>query len=79
MTGATIALHLLIDTGLMAPVRGWVRRTERLLTPGEPEVADAMLAMIGTYERFLSGDPLASRAHAERALELGDRLGFPRP
>ena len=26
-----VALHLLMDTALMAPIRGWVRRAERLL------------------------------------------------
>jgi len=28
---ARVALHLLMDTALMAPVRGWVKRAERLL------------------------------------------------
>ena len=36
-----VALHLLMDTALMAPIRGWVRRAERLLegydeTPATP-------------------------------------------
>ena len=26
-----VALHLLFDTALMAPIRGWAARTERLL------------------------------------------------
>lgn len=26
-----VAMHLVFDTGLMAPVRGWVKRAERLL------------------------------------------------
>ena len=26
-----VALHLLMDTALMAPIRGWVKRAERLL------------------------------------------------
>ena len=33
--GAMAAMFLLIDTGLMATVRGWLRRVERLLVGGE--------------------------------------------
>src|SRR5829696_1561588 len=33
---ARVAMHLLFDTALMAPVRGWLARAERLLEgPGE--------------------------------------------
>ena len=32
-----VALHLLMDTALMAPIRGWVRRAERLLEGHDDE------------------------------------------
>lgn len=76
VVGGTIALHLLIDTGMMAPVRGWHRRSERLLVAGEPQVADALLATVGTYERFLSGDAAAARQQARSAISLGEQLEF---
>ena len=71
-----VALHLLIDTGLMAAVRGWLRRAERLLAdaPG-PQPAEAVVAMVGTYERFLSGDAVASERQAGVAVALGEKYG----
>jgi hypothetical protein len=72
---AMLAMFLLIDTGLMAPVRGWVRRAERLLV-GIPEAPPhALIAMVLTYERFMCGDIDAVRAQAATAIELGERLG----
>jgi hypothetical protein len=74
-SAAMLAMFLLIDTGLMAPVRGWVRRAERLLV-GSPEVpAHALVAMVRTYERFMCGDIDAVRVQAARAIDLGERLG----
>lgn len=49
-------MHLLLDTALMAPVRGWLARAERLLE-GQPESpAHAWLAVVRAYERMLTGD-----------------------
>ena len=71
-----VALHLLCDTGLMSPVRGWLGRAERLLEDdGEPQPARALVAMVRGYERFLSGDDPAAELAAGLAVELGDRLG----
>ena len=51
-----VAMHLLFDTALMAPVRGWLSRAERLLD-GEGETpVHAWLAVVRNYERLLSGD-----------------------
>ena len=36
---AMVAMFLMIDTGLMAPVRGWIRRAEALLSEGPREPA----------------------------------------
>src|SRR5215210_5109610 len=69
-----VAMHLLFDTALMAPVRGWLARAERLLD-GQPETpASAWLAVVRTYERMLTGDLPGARPWARRAIELGSKL-----
>jgi tetratricopeptide (TPR) repeat protein len=72
---AMIAMYLLVDTGLMAPVRGWVARAERLLDEHDDSPVRALLAMVRAYERFMSGDPERVLAHAADAVELGRRHG----
>ncbi|QEV49542.1 transcriptional regulator [Streptomyces vinaceus] len=66
-----VAMHLLFDTALMAPVRGWLRRAERFLDPAAQTPAHAWFAAVRTYERFLSGDLDAARDWAERAIGAG--------
>ncbi|MFF3672620.1 transcriptional regulator [Streptomyces sp. NPDC002120] len=68
-----VAMHLLFDTALMAPVRGWLRRAEHLLDPASETPAHAWFAAVRTYERFLSGDLDAARDWAERAIAAGSR------
>ena len=69
----TVAVYLLIDTGLMAPIRGWLGRAERLLE-GRPESpAHALAAMVHAYERFLCGDTDSARRWAQQAIDLGTR------
>lgn len=70
-----VALHLLIDSALMAPVRGWATRAERLLEGHEEGPLHAKLAAVRAYERFLCGDADAARGLAGRAVILGDRHG----
>lgn len=70
-----VAMYLMMDTGLMAPVRGWLRRAERLLTGHIETPAHALIAMVRTYERFMCGDMEAARAQSALAIELGGRLG----
>jgi tetratricopeptide (TPR) repeat protein len=66
-----VAMHLLLDTALMAPVRGWLARADRLLE-GQPETpAHAWLAVVRTYERMLTGDVAGARQWSERAIEVG--------
>lgn len=68
---ARVAMHLLFDTALMAPVRGWLRRAERHLE-GQPDSAShAWHAVVRAYERFLSGDRTSAREWAGRAVEAG--------
>jgi len=68
-----VAMHLLFDTALMAPVRGWLSRAERLLDgPGDTPV-HAWLAVVRNYERMLAGDARGAREWARWAIEIGAR------
>jgi tetratricopeptide (TPR) repeat protein len=69
-----VALHLLFDTALMAPVRGWVKRAERLLEGMDETPIHAWLAVAQNYERLLSGDFQGAREWARRAIDIGARL-----
>lgn len=72
---AMVAMYLMIDTGLMAPIRGWLRRSERLIADvGETQV-HAVVAMVRTYERLWCGDMEAAGANARLAIDLGRRHG----
>jgi tetratricopeptide (TPR) repeat protein len=66
-------MHLLFDTALMAPVRGWLARAERLLEAQGETPAHAWLAVVRTYERMLAGDLAGARPWARRAIEVGSR------
>ena len=66
-----VAMHLLFDTALMAPVRGWLARAERLLEGQGETSAHAWLAVVRTYERMLTGDLPDARRWARRAIEVG--------
>lgn len=72
---AMLAMYLMMDTGLMAPVRGWLRRARRLVDGHTEGPAHALIAMVATYERLLCGDADAVADEAARAIELGDRFG----
>ncbi|CAA9236493.1 MAG: hypothetical protein AVDCRST_MAG52-1379 [uncultured Blastococcus sp.] len=74
---ATVAMYLMMDTGLMAPVRGWLARAERLLGDRPESPTHALVAMARTYERFMCGDAESAERWAERAVDLGARLGVP--
>src|SRR5918995_6684579 len=68
-----VAMHLLLDTALMAPVRGWLARAERLLEGHQDTPAHAWLAVVRTYERMLIGDVQGARQWSERAIEVGSK------
>jgi hypothetical protein len=72
---AMVAMFLMIDTGLMSPVRGWLRRAEQLLDDQDEGPMHAVVAAVRTYERFMCGDMASARRHAELAVALGQRLG----
>jgi hypothetical protein len=66
-----VAMYLLFDTALMAPVRGWLARAERLLDGRGETPAHAWFAVVRTYERLLTGDTPDARRWARRAVEVG--------
>jgi tetratricopeptide (TPR) repeat protein len=68
-----VAMHLLLDSALMAPVRGWLARAERLLGDQEETPAHAWLAVVRAYERMLTGDVPGARQWSERAIEVGSK------
>ena len=68
---ARVALHLLFDTALLAPIRGWVSRAERLLPGQEDTPVHASIAVVRSYERLLSGDFGRASEWARRAIDVG--------
>ena len=70
---AMTAMFLLIDTGLMAPVRGWMARAESALGDLLAGAVRATIAMVRTYERLLSGDMDGCRREAAAAVQLGSQ------
>jgi tetratricopeptide (TPR) repeat protein len=66
-----VAMHLLFDTALMAPVRGWLARAERLLEGRGETPAHAWYAVVRAYERMLTGDLSGARRWARQAIEVG--------
>ncbi len=73
---AMVAMYLMIDTGLMAPIRGWLRRAERLIADAGETPVHAVVAMVRTYERLWCGDMESAGANAVLAIELGTRHGI---
>lgn len=74
-SAVTVAMYLMMDTGLMAPVRGWLACADRLLAGADEAPVHAWQAMVSTYERLLSGDVPAAERHATMAIEIGIRQG----
>jgi tetratricopeptide (TPR) repeat protein len=72
---AMIAMYLMMDTGLMAPVRGWLRCADRHLDGVDDHPVRAIIAMVRAYERFMCGSMGEARTHATLAIELGERFG----
>ena len=68
-----VAMHLLFDTALMAPVRGWLARAERLLEDDAETPVHAWFAVVRNYERMLIGNVESARAWARVAVEIGSK------
>ncbi len=73
---AMVAMYLMIDTGLMSPIRVWLRRAERLAEEDGTAPVHAVVAMVRTYERLWCGDMEGAGASARQAVELGGRHGI---
>ena len=71
--GVRVAMHLIFDTALMAPVRAWLARAEQLLEGLGETPAHAWLAVVRAYERMLTGDLTTAGQWAKRAIEVGSR------
>ncbi len=69
-----VAMHLLFDTALMAPVRGWLTRAERLIHGREPTPVHAWFAVVKSYERLLSGEIGAAAEWARQAVDVGSQF-----
>jgi len=74
-----VATYLMIDTGLMAPVRGWTARAERLLDGTDETPVHAWLAMVRAYERLMCGDMSQAGHWARQSIEIGTRQGARAP
>jgi tetratricopeptide (TPR) repeat protein len=70
---ARVAMHLLFDAALMAPVRGWLARAERLLEGHDDTPVHAWVAVVRSYERLLVGDLEKAGRWARRAIEVGSK------
>jgi tetratricopeptide (TPR) repeat protein len=66
-----VAMHLLLDTALMAPVRGWLARAEHLLEGQQETPAHAWLAAVRAYERIMIGDVQGAWQWSQRAIAVG--------
>jgi tetratricopeptide (TPR) repeat protein len=71
--GVRVAMHLLLDTAFMAPVRGWLARAERLLEGSADTPVHAWLAVVRNYERMFAGDARSAGDWARQAIEVGTR------
>lgn len=71
----TIAMHLMIDTGLMAPVRGWLATADRCLRDREPTGTHAWIAAVRAYERLMCGDMASAGTCGAEAAFTGERHG----
>jgi tetratricopeptide (TPR) repeat protein len=74
-----IAMHLLMDTGLLSPLRVWAKRAEVLLEGHDEAPVHAWLAQARAYERLFSGDFDAAVRWARRAVEVGTARNEPVP
>jgi tetratricopeptide (TPR) repeat protein len=74
-----IAMHLLMDTGLLSPLRVWAKRAEVLLEGHDEAPVHAWLAQARAYERLFSGDFDAAVRWARRAVEVGTAHNEPVP
>ncbi|GHE22035.1 hypothetical protein [Halomonas urumqiensis] len=74
-----VGMYLMMDTGLMATVRAWLSRAERLVEDAPDSPVWAWLAAVRTYERLMCGDMPGTGQWAQRAMDGGQRHGLAAP
>ncbi|MDN3521147.1 hypothetical protein [Halomonas ramblicola] len=74
-----VGMYLMMDTGLMATVRAWLSRAERLVEDAPESPVWAWLAAVRTYERLMCGDMPGTEQWARRAMEGGERHALAPP
>jgi tetratricopeptide (TPR) repeat protein len=79
LAAVMVAMYLMMDTGLMAPVRAWLARAESLVADAPDSPVWAWLAAVRTYERFMCGDMRGTAQWARRAQEGGQHHGIAPP
>ncbi len=79
MAAVMVGMYLMMDTGLMAPVRAWLGRAERLVADVPDHPVWAWLSAVRTYERFMCGDMPGAGHSAQQALDRGTRHGLVPP
>lgn len=79
LAAVMVGMYLMMDTGLMATVRAWLSRAERLVNDVPDHPVWAWLSAVRTYERFMCGDMPGAERWANRAVEGGRRHGLAPP
>lgn len=79
LAAVMVGMYLMMDTGLMATVRAWLSRAERLVADAPDSPVWAWLAAVRTYERFMCGDMPGTGHWARRAIDGGQRHGLAPP
>lgn len=74
-----VGMYLMMDSGLMAPVRAWLSRADRLVADAPDNPVRAWLAAVRTYERLMCGDMPGTGHWARKAMERGHRHGLKAP
>ncbi|CAN5544001.1 hypothetical protein BH24ACT15_BH24ACT15_09720 [soil metagenome] len=68
-----VGMFLLMDSGMMAPVRAWLARAERLLEGYEDTSVHAWDGMVRCCEALMSGDVEGMKRWSRVAVEMGMR------
>jgi len=79
LAAVMVGMYLMMDTGLMATVRAWLSRAERLVEDAPDSPVWAWLAAVRTYERLMCGDMPGTGQWARRAMDEGQRHGLAPP
>ncbi|HSH40873.1 MAG TPA: hypothetical protein VK973_01980 [Arenicellales bacterium] len=79
LAAVMVGMYLMMDTGLMATVRAWLSRAERLVSDAPDSPVWAWLAAVRTYERLMCGDMPGTGQWARRAMDGGRKHGLAPP